>query len=594
MRANVATMADESEENAAAGTEVAKEDVGLWATKQYEVYMEADGGWVQAARLRGLVGGAGSVAIVAWKTDEAVEEQYQADLDCIRAAPEAAPDAYKPCENDVVEALDGMTWFEATIIEVKGEFVKVQYKVDEDGRYTSFIEASKIRRLSAMPTLDVAGLSQHVNKIPNAIQEYCTLDTLERLRVMSEPAFDAANINAAGTKLSLVGSPDAMDMCEAIVQMYFQEAQKRRVLEEKKRRLELQKNGFPVKAEGSAVQQGDEFVMSVKVAQTLAGVAIGVNGNNIKEASKIAGVSHIQNDNGSEKVTFVVTGTSEEAVQKACKILDVCEQDVAAPSLFVGLMIGKDGKHIEEIRSKAGVSKIILIKAPKNQPEPEERTFVVVGRRDNVKKAVTLFKLKVKHFANMEELSVEETKIDRESNVLNPRASGRYQQGRQGPAATAASNTAQATQATRGKQQPRAQPGKKAPEPQANKPAQQGKQPAAQAGKGGGGGGGASKRPTVKTATQRDKAQGGEPAGQRPKRAPRNQRKGKVGAAPAGDGAKPGPKGAAPKKATPAKAEASPKKAAPAKKPEAAKAAPAAGAPKAEAPKKPEAPKAAE
>lgn len=85
--------------------------------------------------------------------------------------------------------------------------MQVQYKGDDEGQYTSFIETEKVRRACPNPTLDVAGLRQHEQKIPQHLQEFCTKETLERLRTMSDPHMDCASVNPAGTKLTLVVSP---------------------------------------------------------------------------------------------------------------------------------------------------------------------------------------------------------------------------------------------------------------------------------------------------------------------------------------------------------------------------------------------------
>ncbi|XP_001951060.2 uncharacterized protein LOC100167792, partial [Acyrthosiphon pisum] len=149
----------------------------------------------------------------------------------------------------------------------------------------------------------------------------------------------------------------------------------------------------------------DEF----NVCDNLIGLAIGTRGTNIERARRIDGITNIELDQNTG--VFKIYGENKDAVMKARGILEYKEEFLQVPRHFMGKVIGKNSRNIQDIVDKSRVIEVKIVGDDETQPtiprEEGQVPFMFVGTVERISNAKFLLEYHLEHLKKLEPFSQE-------------------------------------------------------------------------------------------------------------------------------------------------------------------------------------------
>ncbi|XP_060856966.1 uncharacterized protein LOC132934658 [Metopolophium dirhodum] len=144
----------------------------------------------------------------------------------------------------------------------------------------------------------------------------------------------------------------------------------------------------------------DEF----NVCNNLIGLAIGTRGTNIKRARRIDGITNIELDKNTG--VFKIYGRNKDAVMKARGLLEYKEEFLQVPRHFMGKVIGKNSRNIQDIVDKSRVIEVRIVGDDETQPtiprEEGQVPFMFVGTVERISNAKFLLEYHLEHLKKLE------------------------------------------------------------------------------------------------------------------------------------------------------------------------------------------------
>uniref|UniRef100_A0A1I7ZI65 KH domain-containing protein n=1 Tax=Steinernema glaseri TaxID=37863 RepID=A0A1I7ZI65_9BILA len=285
-----------------------------------------------------------------------------------------------PAVNDVIEAYaklkgkDANGWQKVVVRDIKGGFVIVVLN-DRESDIVAYELCRPVSTSSRFLTKNM--IKQLKIAVPNDLKKF-----FGRPDTYTDFAKTVTNINVdylpqSGELVITSLADQYIKRAEILADMYFNDSRQKMQL----------------------LQRREEASRQLESTGTSA---------NINEARKIQDIVDIQLDesDANSPCVFKVIAKTHEAAEKARGMLEYAMESVAVPQTFVGKVIGKAGKTIQEVVDKSGVVRVQIDDSPSQAENGGEDivNFVFTGTREAIENAGFLIEFHVKHLKEMDEM----------------------------------------------------------------------------------------------------------------------------------------------------------------------------------------------